>query len=57
VPEALESYLRQNLYVSVESARLESVFDLNAAPELEAPQLQSQTYVALGAALRREAAA
>lgn len=57
VPEALESYLRQNLYVAVESARLESVLDLNATPELEAPHLQRQAYVALGAALRREATA
>jgi MSHA biogenesis protein MshI len=55
VPAPLEAYLRANLYVTVESARLESVLDLSAVPELEAPERQYKSYVALGAALRREA--
>ncbi len=51
----LDAYLKQNLYVPVEVARLESALDLDAAPELAAPQMQAQSFMVLGAALRHEA--
>lgn len=51
----LDSYLAQNLYVPVEVARLEAVLDLQAVPELAAPETQSRSFLALGAALRDEA--
>ncbi|MGH8632286.1 MAG: agglutinin biogenesis protein MshI, partial [Burkholderiales bacterium] len=48
----LDTYLMQNLYVPVEVANLESVLDLDAVPDLAAPQTQSQSFMVLGAALR-----
>jgi MSHA biogenesis protein MshI len=52
---ALESYLKQSLYVPVEVAWLDSVLDFEAAPELTAAQRQQSSFLVLGAALRREA--
>jgi MSHA biogenesis protein MshI len=51
----LDTYLMQNLYVPVEVARLESVFDLDAVPDLASPDAQSRNFMVLGAALRDEA--
>jgi MSHA biogenesis protein MshI len=51
----LDSYLSQNLYVPVEVARLDSVLDLDAVPDLASPQAQTQHFMVLGAALRDEA--
>jgi MSHA biogenesis protein MshI len=51
----LESYLKQNLYVPVEVAWLDSVLDFDAAPVLVTAQRQQSSFLALGAALRREA--
>lgn len=50
----LDTYLMQNLYVPVEVARLESVLDLDAVPGLASPQVQTQYFMVLGAALRDE---
>jgi MSHA biogenesis protein MshI len=53
----LEEYLSSNLYTPVETLDLASVFDLGAAPELADKAQQGRFFLALGAALRDEAAA
>ena len=50
----LEEYLSSNLYTPVARFDLAEVFDLSGVPELAAPALQQQLFIALGAALRRE---
>ncbi|WP_332877926.1 type IV pilus biogenesis protein PilM [Massilia sp. S19_KUP03_FR1] len=50
----LEEYLSSNLYTPVARFDLADVFDIAAVPELAAPDLQQQLFIALGAALRRE---
>ena len=52
---ALEEYLRENLYVPVQSLDLSEVMNLTAVDELENPAFQSRCFLALGAALRPEA--
>jgi len=53
----LEEYLSSNLYTPVETLDLATVFDLSAAPELADKAQQGRFFLALGAALRDEAAA
>lgn len=53
---ALEEYLRENLYVQVQSLDLSEVMNLAAVEELENPAFQARCFLALGAALRPEAA-
>jgi MSHA biogenesis protein MshI len=50
----LQSYLASNLYTTVESFGLESVFDMAKVPGLQSPEMQQQYFFALGAALRFE---
>jgi MSHA biogenesis protein MshI len=54
---SLDSYLIHNLYVPVESARLETVLDLDSVPDLAQPGMQARCFTVLGAALRQEEAA
>lgn len=56
VPEELEAHLRQNLYVAVERARLESVLDALPVADQLSPEAQARSFLVLGAALRHEAA-
>lgn len=53
---ALEAYLRENLYVKVESLNLADVLDVSAVRGLEDAAMQSECFYALGAALRIEGA-
>jgi MSHA biogenesis protein MshI len=53
----LDEYLSSNLYTRVETLDLGTLFDLARVPELADPELQQRFFVALGAALREEAAA
>jgi len=50
----LEEYLSSNLYTPVARFDLADVFDLSGVPELAAPAMQQQLFIALGAALRVE---
>jgi MSHA biogenesis protein MshI len=52
----LEAYLSSNLYTPVAHFDLADAFDLSAVPDLAAPELQQQLFIALGAALRVEEA-
>jgi len=54
---ALEEYLRENLYIKVSSLDLAEVVNLAAMEELENPAEQAKYFLAIGAALRQEAAA
>lgn len=53
----LEEYLRENLYVKVESLNLADVLNITAIEALEDPSMQSRCFQALGASLREEVAA
>jgi MSHA biogenesis protein MshI len=55
VPEELEAFLRQNLYVAVERARLETVLEAGSATDLQSEEVQARNYLVLGAAMRYEA--
>jgi MSHA biogenesis protein MshI len=52
----LDEYLSSNLYTSVETLDLASVFDLGRTPELQDQAVQGRFFIPLGAALRAEAA-
>lgn len=52
----LREYLASNLYVPVESLSLDSVLNLSKVPELKSIEMQQRYFLALGAALREEAA-
>lgn len=52
--EALQSYLAANLYLPVETLRLEDVLDISKSPELNDENGQQRYFLAVGAALRRE---
>jgi MSHA biogenesis protein MshI len=58
LPEGVDllEYLVENLYVSVEHARLDSCIDMSRVPELSSPDMQSSQFMAIGAALRLETA-
>ncbi len=53
----LEEYLKENLYVKVESLNLADVMNVTGVEALEDPAMQSKCFYALGAALREEAVA
>jgi MSHA biogenesis protein MshI len=53
----LQDYLGSNLYTRVETLDLGQVLDLEGMPELADPARQQRFFVAIGAALRVEAAA
>ncbi|MCS0588437.1 type IV pilus biogenesis protein PilM [Massilia norwichensis] len=55
--EGLQDYLAGNLYTRVETLDLAQVLDLQGVPELEGAARQQRFFVAIGAALREEAAA
>ena len=52
--EALQAYLAANLYLAVETLRLEDVLDISKSPELVDEDGQQRYFLAIGAALRRE---
>jgi MSHA biogenesis protein MshI len=52
----LVAYLRENLYVKIETLNLADVLDVSAVSELEDAARQSECFYALGAALRIEGA-
>ncbi len=54
---ALEEHLRENLYIQAASLDLADIFNLGGIEPLEDPAIQSQCFLALGAALRPEEAA
>ncbi|MBI3140794.1 MAG: agglutinin biogenesis protein MshI [Rhodocyclales bacterium] len=58
IPEAagFVDYLKANLYQPVEVLDLGQVLDLGAVPELAEPSRQAEALLAIGAALREEAA-
>jgi len=49
-------YLKSYLYLQVETFELSDVFDLTAVPEFSDAAVQARAFIALGAALREEAA-
>lgn len=51
---SLQDFLAAQMYMPVESFRLEDVFDLSEAPSLHAPEEQVRQLLTLGAALRHE---
>jgi MSHA biogenesis protein MshI len=51
---ALQAYLAANLYVAVETLRLEDVLDISKSPELVNAEGQQRFFLTIGAALRRE---
>lgn len=53
----LDEYLSSNLYIRVETLDLATLFDFERVPELHEAPAQQRFFVALGAALRDEAAA
>ena len=54
VNTGLADYLASNLYLPVESIKLETILDLAKVPELKSEDLQQRYFLALGAALRVE---
>jgi MSHA biogenesis protein MshI len=52
--QGLHEYLAANLYMPVEVMRLDDVFDLSKAPELQDVVQQQRFFLTLGAALRHE---
>ncbi len=53
---ALENYLRENLYVKIESMNFSDLLDISAIDGLDDLGMQSESFYALGAALRPEGA-
>ncbi|MDB5825701.1 MAG: agglutinin biosis protein MshI [Herminiimonas sp.] len=51
---ALQAYLAANLYLAVETLRLEDVLDISGSPELISEDGQQCFFLTIGAALRRE---
>ena len=51
----LQAYLSANLYMPVETLRLDGLLDLSRVPDLRQPRPQQVFFSAIGAALRREA--
>ncbi len=49
-------YLSENLYVTVEEARLDSCIDMSRVPELASADAQASQFMTIGAALRQKAA-
>ena len=50
----LQEYLASNLYIPVDTFKLETILDLSKAPELKATDMQQRYFLTLGAALRLE---
>ena len=50
----LQEYLASNLYIPVDTFKLETILDLSKVPELKATDMQQRYFLTLGAALRLE---